>query len=101
MLSPKINVGCEGTVEFLKKFNTTFDIFNCDKDVENNIYKTPIKPETKRIIFDFLDNLIAYLDELKLDGKPILTTRRKTGFIGFRTNSIALKLMYEDLVEQG
>lgn len=99
LLYSKINVGSEGTVDYLKKFNTVFDIFNCDKDVQNNIFKTPIKPETKRIIFDFLDNFITYLDELKLDGKPIMTTRRKTAFIGFKNNSIALKLMYDELVE--
>lgn len=93
------SIGSEGTVEFLKYFNTAFDILNCDKEIENDIYKTPIKPETKRIVFNFLDDFIEYINRLRLDGKEITTTQRKIPFVGFKNNSIALKLMYEELVE--
>lgn len=95
----EINIGSEGTVEFLKYFNTAFDIHNCDKEIETDVYKSPIKPETKRIIFNFLDEFIEYINGLRLNGSEITTTGRKTAFIGFKNNSIALKLMYEELVE--
>lgn len=56
--------GSEGTVEFLKQFNTGFDILNCDKDIENNVYKTPIKATSKQQVFSFLDGFIDYIDGL-------------------------------------
>lgn len=94
-----LNKDSEGTVEFLKRFNTAFDIFNCDKEIKDNVYKTPINPSNKEAVFDFLDNFVEYIDGLKLNGKPITTTNRKVPFIGFRNNSIALKMMYAELVE--
>lgn len=93
--------GSEGTVEFIKYMNTGFDIFNCDKEIENNIYKSPIKSATKRIVFNFLDDFVEYINGLKLKGQDISTTRRRIPFFGFKNNAIALKLMYEEFVETG
>lgn len=91
----------EGTVEFLKKFNIGFDVFNCDKQIDDSVYKSPINAVTKRIVFSFLDGFIDYIDGLKLNGKSILKTTRKVPFSGFKSNSIALKMMYTELVESG
>lgn len=91
----------EGTVEFIQRFNTGFDILNCDKEIANNVYKTPINATSKQQIFSFLDGLIDYIDGLRLNGKCVLETNRKMSFIGFKQNSIALKMMYEELVESG
>lgn len=93
------NKDSEGTVEFLKKFNTAFDVFNCDKEIKNDVYKTPINASTKQIVFSFLDDFIDYIDGLSLGGKPITKTGRKVAFVGFKNNSIALKMMYEELIE--
>lgn len=46
-----------------------------------------------------MDDFSEYIDGLKLKGKEITTTVRKTPYVGFKNNSIALKLMYEELVE--
>lgn len=89
----------EGTVEFLKKFNMGFDVFNCDKEIKGNVYKTPINATSKDTVFSFLDSFTDYIDKLKLHGKPVVTTGRKVPFIGFKSNSRALKMMYEEFVE--
>lgn len=89
----------EGTIEFIKRFNNLFDVFNADKDIEGNIYKTPINKDTKNTIFNFLDNMIGYINGLTLNGKKITQSTRNTGFKGFRSNIIALKMIYEELVE--
>lgn len=65
------------------------------------MYKTPINAASKPQIFKFLDDLIDYIDGLKLNGSSILETNRKMAFIGFKQNTIALKMMYEELVESG
>lgn len=91
----------EGTVEFLRQFNTGFDVFNSDKVIVNNAYKTPISAATKQTVFSFLDRFTDYIDGLSLNGKSISKTNRKVPFIGFKNNSIALKMMYVELVETG
>lgn len=95
------NKDSEGTVHFLKQFNTAFDIFNCDKEITNDVFKSPINVSSKPTIFGFLDGLIDYIEELRINGKCVLETNRRMPFVGFKQNSIALKMMYEDLVEGG
>lgn len=95
------NKDSEGTVEFLKKFDTAFDVFNCDKEIESIVHKTPINALTKQIVFSFLDDFIEYIDGLSLNGKKVTKTGRKVPFVGFKNNSIALKMIYEELVETG
>lgn len=43
----------EGTVEFIKRVNKSFDIFNSDQYTENNLFKSPITADTKETIFQF------------------------------------------------
>lgn len=92
-------VDSAGTVEFLKRFNKIFDIFNSDMDMSENIYKTPINADTKSSIFAFLDDMIVYIDGLTINGKMATRSPRYTAFKGFKLNAVALKLMYEELVE--
>lgn len=89
----------EGTVDFFCRFNNTFDIFNADKEVEGNIYKTPINSETREAVFNFIDDMVDYINGITLKGKNIVKTSRNTGFKGFLSNFIALKMMYEEEVE--
>lgn len=62
----EIFIDSEGTVEFLKRFDKGFDILNCDKEIKNNVYKTPINSESKQQIFSYLDELTGYIDGLRL-----------------------------------
>lgn len=91
--------GSEGTSNFIKKIDRLFDVFNTSKFVEGNIFKSPITENSKEIIFAFLDEIIEYIDGLTLKGKKITNTQRKTAFIGFKCNIMALKMMYVELVE--
>lgn len=91
----------EGTVEFIKNFDQLFDVFNSDRDVENNLYKTPIgfQSNNRDPVFSFIDNMIEYIDGLTLMGKPIIQSQRSTGFVGFKSNIIAFKMFIEELVD--
>lgn len=46
-----------------------------------------------------MDDFIKYIDGITLEGRPIVTSKRKTPFVGFKNNAIALKIMYEEIVE--
>lgn len=91
--------GSEGTSDFAKKMDRLFDVFNTSKCVKDNIFKSPITVESKAAIFAFLNEMIVYIDGLTLKGQKVTKTARKTGFNGFKFNIIALKMIYEELVE--
>lgn len=92
---------CEGTVDFIERFDKSFDILNSDEFVKGNIFKSPINAQTKATVFDFMDEMNAYIDGLSLNGRRITESQRSTGFIGFKSNFMALKIMYEEYVESG
>lgn len=93
--------GCEATVEFTRKFNKLFDIFNSrESDCKKNIFKQPLTKNSATEIFKFFDDMTEYIKNLKLspDDKSIIFSRRKTWFKGFIINMSNLKSMYEKYV---
>lgn len=96
--------GCDATVEFTRKFNNLFDIFNSKADLKYNIFKNPINGHSKHQIFTFLNETIDYIMNLRVSspqGKSVLKIRRKTGFLGFIINITNLKQIYMNYVESG
>lgn len=95
--------GCDETVDFARRSNRLFDIFNSSAVCRDNIFKSPINSDSKEIIFSFLDETVDYFKGLKLDrnGNSILKSRRKTAFQGFIINAHNLKQIYSDFVETG
>lgn len=81
-------IGSEGTAEFITRVNNLFDIFNSDKFVEGNIFKTPINKESKQTIFEFLGEMIDYLDGMTLKGQVAMKSPRHTPFKGFKGNKL-------------
>lgn len=49
----------------------------------------------------YMDEMDVYIDGLSLHGRPITQSQRSTGFVGMKSNFIALKMMYHELVETG
>lgn len=121
--------GAQPTVDFVRRMNTLFDVFNSKNANEKNIFKKNLCAENKRIIFDFLDETSKFFKELKVEqvvfrkkkeskkskkskrkSKPevtrvvvtqqILYTRHKVAFRGFIINNTCLKAMYEEYVEE-
>lgn len=91
---------CAGTIDFTLKMNTLFDILNSDKHRPENLYKSPITPSTKPMIFDFLDDMTDYLKKLRLEnGKLLVDTEKKVGFKGLIIDIANVKLMYTRFVE--
>lgn len=112
-------VDSEGTVKFIRDMNFLFDIFNSKHCGHNNIWKRPLCPENKRIVFDFFEATEKYFKTLEIKDEQyvksaknkknvqvkmrrmlILKSRRKTGLLGFIINMKSLKLMYTEYVEE-
>lgn len=56
----------EATIYFLRQCNTLFDIFNTRDIQHNSIYKRALNPENKRVVVDFLENIIDYFKLLNV-----------------------------------
>lgn len=79
-------LGAEGTIDFIRKMNTLFDIFNTRHKQNQNIFKRAINPDNKRIVFDYFKTCIDYFRGLKIEDESkkrkdsLITSRRKTAF---------------------
>lgn len=94
---------CDGTAESCSRFDKLFNIFNTmhDATLENknsNIFRIPLNKETSSHVFEFLNEMEHYIKGLRLNKRSILTTQRKTGFLGFLINIHNLKCMFNDYV---
>lgn len=95
--------GSEATVKFIRRINNIFDILN-SKDTKDAIcFKRPISPETKEEYFNYFDEAIPYIRNLKLspEGKSILATKSKVAFFSFIICMQNIRTFYETYVEAG
>lgn len=97
---------CAGTIEYARKINDLFDILNTGfhdtlDNNNNNIFKTPICKDTEQQIFTFLDESFDYISSLEFDGQYVIHSKKKTGFLGFLIDIVALKSIYNDYVKTG
>lgn len=97
--------GAAATIDFLRKCNTAFDIFNSRNQNQKNIFKNAMNTNNKRVIVDFLERLEQYFKTLgiltkKNEIKPILSSRSKTAFSGLIICSRSLIQFYDEYVEK-
>ena len=90
--------GCGPTVQFIRVFDRLFDVLNSRNPLARN-FKAPIRKANYQYTKRFLDEAREYIRNLKgPDGQSILTSRRKTGFLGFLLCIDAVVGLAEDLV---
>lgn len=89
-----------GTIEFTSRIDNLFNVMMSEKQCEN-IYKSPITPETSSVIFSFLDDTAEYLKGLTFEkGKnAIVESRSKVGFKGMIIDIANVKQIYEKFVQ--
>lgn len=107
------------TIDFIRRINILFDIFNSKRSKHANIFKQVLSAENKRIIFDFFKETIKYFKLLKVEEPyyakekksktciqklkfvPLLKTRNKCAFRGFIIDMETLMGMYTEYIEEG
>ena len=90
--------GCGPTVQFIRVFDRLFDVLNSRNPLARN-FKAPIRKSNFEYTKKFLDEASEYIRNLKTsDGQSILTSRRKTGFLGFLVDIDAVVGLVQDLV---
>lgn len=95
-----------GTIIFTRRFNDLFDILNTGHDDtldnnKNNKLKIPLSQDTKDNVLPILVECADYIKGLKLDGKDILKSPKKTGFLGFLIDIFVIQSIYEEYVQTG
>lgn len=90
---------CNGTITFLRVFNNLFDIFN-----SRNMRATGWKKALTQFNFEetkiFFEAASLYIKSLKfMDGNPVVTSNRKTGFNGFLVCMTSLLNIYHNVIE--
>ena len=88
---------CEATINFIRIFSTLFDILN-SRNLNAKGCKCPIQDKNNNIIQDFLVKAEVYVRSLKLEGRDILKSNRRTGFIGFLYCIRSIQILYGNFV---
>jgi hypothetical protein len=90
--------GCGPTVKFIRVFDRLFDVLNSRNPWAKN-FKAPIRKSNYQFVKKFLNDACKYIKSLVApNGKPILESQRKTGFIGFLLCADAVQGLANDLV---
>jgi len=94
---PQFN-GCEATVEFLRIVDATFDVMNSRNPLGKGT-KAPLKKENKDSQIQILtkaENFILGLTDA--GGRQMVTTPRRTGFVGFIADIKSISNLFTNLV---
>lgn len=74
---------CGPTATFLRTFNNLFDVLN-SMEADSRGFKRPLSRDNFKKAKALFESSKQYIHSLKLiDGTPILSSKNKTGFLGF------------------
>lgn len=59
--------GAEATIDFVRRMDKLFNIFNSKYSNEKDVFKRVLTDENKRVVFNFLQNMIQYFKSLKVE----------------------------------
>ena len=89
------------TSEFLRTIDKAFDILN-SRNVDAKGSKAAMSPNNKKELEKIFSLAINYIAQLKTEkGKLLVTSRQKTGFVGFILEMETFKGLYNDYVQNG
>lgn len=71
--------GAQPTVDFIRRMNTLFDVFNSRHCNGQNIFKRRMSMENKRVIYEFFNETITYFKTLKTDVHFYETAKKEEG----------------------
>ena len=92
--------GSDPTIQFIRMIDHLFDILNSRTPFSKG-YKAPLKVENKSSWKPFLDEAYVYLSNITTTTKqPILSSNRKTGFVGFLAAIKSAQSLFTELVEK-
>ncbi|XP_055309040.1 uncharacterized protein LOC129572948 [Sitodiplosis mosellana] len=97
--------GAGPTIEFIRVWNTAFDIHNTKNDKKENPFKKTLSVENATLFFEFIDKAVEYIKRLRVvndEGKLVRVCNSKinTGFNGCIIDMISLKMLFGEFVQE-
>ena len=93
--------GSQATSEFIRLFDSLFDVFN-SKNILGKNFKAPLQLENEHRWLSLFAEAEIYIQSLqRLDGKPVLSSGIRTGFLGFLCGIKTFQNIFNDLVRNG
>ena len=91
--------GCEATIKFIRLFNNLFDMLN-SRNLKAFGFHSPMQAATENEFRAFLCQSKMYIAALKesRNGRLLVNSSRKTGFLGFIICIDSLLVLYERLM---
>lgn len=93
--------GASATARYCEVFNDCFDILNSKNQFSKNPSKHAIHKNNVKDLKVKVDAYVKYIKNLKIDGKNILETNKRTAFLGFIISMKNAVKLAEDLFEEG
>lgn len=91
--------GSQSTTEFLRVMNNACDVLN-SKSKFGHGFKGPLTKATKESWNTLLTNTTQYLSTIcDASGIPLISTRKKTGFLGMIMSMMSFSKIFESYVE--
>lgn len=100
----KLNDFCNSlsTENLARKLNDIFDFLNTRNFLSKSIYNKPLKLDNEQQIKLFIAESIKYLEGLQdQNNEMLITSRRKTGFIGLIVCLKSAENLFDDLLKTG
>lgn len=91
--------GCEATVRFIRIFDKLFDVLN-SRNLKAAAFKRPIQASNWEEVAELLSSARKYIISLREspNGKRMLNSNRKTGFLGFIVCIDSIVKLYNSLI---
>lgn len=90
----------QGTVEFCRNMNDIFDLLNTRNALSKLPYKRPLFKDSEDFLKTSITNFVTYLSSLNgHNGKNILLSNRKTGFLGLIVCLLSVQGLFDDLIK--
>jgi len=98
----------EPTSTFCKNINNIFDVLNSRNFLSKSEFKKPLWPNSENHIKIFIKKSITYIKNLKVTEKnspntlqSLITSNRKTGFIGLIICLTSIENFFDDVIKNG
>ncbi|CAH2091914.1 unnamed protein product [Euphydryas editha] len=92
--------GSEATVEYLRYLDRLFDILNAKNPVGVG-FKSPLHLQNKHVWTQVFEETRQYLTKLKVDGKNVMTHRRKTPVLGLIIDTYSFAELASEMFDAG
>lgn len=93
-------LNADATINFTLRINNIFDILNSKKCADGE-FKRPLCPENKEKMFEYMNESIEYIKQIRLSSELLIESKKKTGAKGLIIDMVSVMMFYNVYIETG